>query len=109
MNEDVVVIENSLEFESLINLFEKSANNIKSVFDKEKANVENINGTDVWTGDTQKVIYDKHVLLQKNFDPIVEALDYYVKFMRKVLSDYKALEQNINKNAEMNNEELNIN
>lgn len=104
-----VVIENSDEFEALINSFENSTNKIKDIFNNEKNEIEKINSTDVWSGDTQKVIYDKNKMLQENFDPIVEALDYYVLFMKKVVSDYKAFENKINQNAEVNSDELNVN
>ena len=104
-----VVIENSDEFEALINSFETSTNKIKDIFNNEKNEIEKINSTDVWSGDTQKVIYDKNKMLQENFDPIVEALDYYVLFMKKVVSDYKAFENKINQNAEVNSDELNVN
>ena len=104
-----VVIENSDEFEALINSFENSTNKIKDIFNNEKNEIEKINSTDVWSGDTQKVIYDKNKMLQENFDPIVEALDYYVLFMKKVVSDYKAFENKTNQNAEVNSDELNVN
>ncbi len=104
-----VVIENSDEFEALINSFETSTNKIKDIFNNEKNEIEKINSTDVWSGDTQKVIYDKNKMLQENFDPIVEALDYYVLFMKKVVSDYKAFENKTNQNAEVNSDELNVN
>lgn len=104
-----VVIENSDEFESLINSFEISANKIKDIFNNEKNEIEKINSTDVWSGDTQKVVYDKNKMLQENFDPIVEALDYYVLFMKKVVSDYKAFENKTKQNAEVNSDELNVN
>ncbi len=104
-----IVITDSNQFKSLINTFESSSNRIKEIFAKEKTNIEKINATDIWTGNTQEVIYDKHVQLQKNFAPIGEALDYYVAFLRKTVDDYEREEANIIKNAEENNFELDVN
>ncbi len=104
-----IVITDSEQFKSLIDTFESSSNRIKEILAKEKTNNEKINATDIWSGSTQEVIYNKHVELQKNFAPIGEALDYYVAFLRKTIDDYERLEANIAKNAEENAYELDVN
>ena len=104
-----IVIEDSNEFENIIAKFEDSYKIIKDTFDNEKKNIETINSTDVWSGDTQKVIYNKHTELQKNFTPIEEALELYIEFLKKTLSDYKAFEAKTNENITSNDQELDVN
>ncbi len=104
-----IVIEDSNEFENIIKKFEISYKKIKETFAKEKGNIESINSTDVWSGETQKVIYNKHHELQKNFEPIEEALNLYIEFMKKTLDDYKAFETKTNENILQNEQELDVN
>jgi cytochrome c peroxidase len=82
---------------------------MKEIFGKEKQNVENINATPTWTGETQKVIYEKHVQLQKNFPTIEEALQVYINFLKKTLSDYQRFLETINRNTDERSFELNVN
>ena len=104
-----IVITSSDDFERVIVNFETSLSKVKDIFDKETTLVETINATDVWTGATQEVMYSKHKELEKNFVPIEESLKLYIDFMKKTLSDYKALEEKIDSNAEANSDSLNVN
>ena len=104
-----IIIEDSNEFENIIGKIEKSAKKVKEIFEKEKSNVESINSTSTWSGDTQKVIYSKHTELQKNFEPIEEALNLYIEFLKKTLNDYKAFEAKTMENMSNNDFELNVN
>ncbi len=107
MNE--ILITDSSQFENVIQNFEKSLAKIKEIFANERRNNEEINATDTWTSSTQEVIYRKQKELEENFTPIEEGLELYISFMRKTLEDYKKLEQTINRNAENNNFQLDVN
>lgn len=104
-----VVIKSSDEFESVIISLEKSLVKMKDVFAREKSNIESINETDVWTGATQRVIYEKNLMLHKNFAPIEEATQIYINFLKKTIADYKMFEEKTNTNAENNSNQLNVN
>lgn len=104
-----ITITSTEEFENIIDSFEHSLSNIKNTFDKEKAHVEEINKTDVWTGAAQEVIYEKNKELQKNFQPIEESLQKFINFMKKTVDDYKNAEEQINKNAFENSTSLDVN
>ncbi len=95
-----IVITNSAEFEEVIRSLEQSYRNIKEMFDNERKNVERINATDVWTGNCQKVVYEKYKMLNDNYGPIEYSLDLYIKFLKKTLEDYTLMESEINKNID---------
>lgn len=104
-----IVITNTDSFENIIGSFESSLNKIKDAFDRETAHIETINKTDVWTGATQEVMYEKHKELEKNFNPIEDALQHYINFMKKTVSDYKAIEAKIDSDANDNSTNLDVN
>lgn len=104
-----ITITSSDSFENIISSFEQSLSKVKDIFDKETKHIETINKTDVWTGATQEVIYEKHKELEKNFKPIEESLQIYINFMKKTVSDYKALEEKIDSDAIDNATNLNVN
>jgi hypothetical protein len=97
------------EFQDVINTFEDCLKNMREIFNGEKNNIENINETSTWTGVTQKVIYEKHKELQKNFPSIEEALQVYIDFLKKTLSDYQRFIDTINKSTDDNSYQLNVN
>ena len=103
------VISDSIKFEKIIQQFEDSLSNIKVLFQSEKSNIENINQTPIWNGPTQDVIYNKHIEYQKNFQTIEDALQIYIDFLKKTLSDYERLEATLNKNMEEATQELTVN
>ena len=97
------------QFNSVITSFENSLNHIKEIFANEKQNIENINATDIWTGKTQEVIYNKYKLLANNFEPIETALQIYIDFLKNTLQEYKNTNEYLNKSIELNDENLNVN
>jgi hypothetical protein len=48
-------------------------------------------------------------MLEANFNPIVETLELYTRFLKKTLEDYKMLEQQINAKAEDFSDQLDVN
>lgn len=104
-----IIITDSTQFEDVIRVFEQSLPKIKDIFSNQRTNAEQINATSTWTSETQKVMYEKYKLLENNFEPIEESIQLYINFMRKTLEDYKAVEEHINRMAENNSNELNVN
>ena len=47
--------------------------------------------------------------MQKNYEPICYSLDLYIRFLKKTLSDYKPMDEAINKNAEEMTQQLDVN
>lgn len=101
-------ITNDAEFEQVINSLEQSYNKIKDIFQNQKRNAEEINGTDTWTGATAEVMYNKYKQLSDNFSPIEYSLELYIKFLRKTLEDYRRLIQEIDKNVDANDQALDV-
>lgn len=104
-----IVINNSQEFERLINKFELCSKNIVDILNNEKKNVANINSTDVWSGNAQEALYGKYQMLEKNFGPIEQTFQIYVKFLRNTLEGYKNIEKNIIDDVEKNINNLDVN
>lgn len=104
-----IVITNSAEFAEVIQALEQSYNKILEIFDNERKNAEKINATDTWTGNCQKVVYEKYKMLNNNYGPIEYSLDLYIKFLKKTLEDYTLMEQEINKNLDNMESSLNVN
>lgn len=109
MNNKMDMFIDSNGAENVISNFESSLSKIKDVFQKETTLVETINQTDVWTGDTQRVVYDKHKKLEENFKPIEEGLQVYINFLKKTVNDYLIHEATVERNAEENASNLTVN
>ena len=108
MNSNLVEITDTNQFEEIINSFESSYNKIKDLFANQKQNAEKINATDVWTGATAEVMYNKYKLLSDNFGPIEFSLEVYIKFLKKTLEDYKRITQEIDRNINDISESLDV-
>ena len=76
-----ILITDYNQFNEVFFNFEKSLENIKEVFSNENKNFEKINETSIWTGKTQKVIYNKYKLLANNYEPIEESIQIYIDFL----------------------------
>lgn len=100
---------NTTELEKEINVFETSLNKIKEIFQNERKNLNHMNEKNVWAGKTQEAIYNNQVAFQNNFEPIEEALQVYINFMKKSLNDYKRFEQTQVLNQENNASDLDVN
>lgn len=104
-----IVITSTESFETITSNMERIHGRIKDIFAKERANIEKINGTEVWTGNCQRAVYRKYKDLEKNYAPIEEAMDLYNKFLRKTVEDYKRFESATEKNADVNADTLDVN
>ena len=92
-----IYISDTAKFEEVINNIEAILPSISNTFQSEKRNSEGMNGEgNTWKGQSQEKLYEKYKILESNFGPIEEALHIYVKFLRKTLEDYKALENSLN-------------
>ena len=104
-----ITITDSDKFSEVIASLEKSYNKLKEIKENEKINQELINETDVWTSNAQKSMYNKFGELINSYEQIDFSLDVYIKFLKKTLEDYKLLNEEISKNVDMVENELNIN
>lgn len=102
-------IVNTVEFENEIGVFEDSLKNIKSIFAKEKSNLQRINDGKTWVGKTQEALYANQTSFQNNFEPIEEALEVFINFMKKALDDYNRFEATQLKNLDEGSSDLNVN
>ena len=105
----MIKITNSNEFENIIASMEKHYRNVEALFQREDKNMERINATEAWAGQTQETVYNKYVELHENYDPILKSLQSYIHFMRQTVEDYKELEEKIGNDADTNSTELDVN
>ncbi len=105
----MIKITSSSDFENIIANMEKHYNNVNQIFQREDKNMERINQTEAWAGDTQEVVYNKYQELKENYNPILNSLQTYINFMKQTVSDYKELEGKINSDADNNASELDVN
>lgn len=109
MNNFDVVITSTDDFENVIAKLETSLIQIKKIFANEVKNNEVINQTEVWTGRTQEVIYEKNKSLQDNYPKVEEALQNYITFLKQVVSEYKTMEQSFSSDMNKNSTNLDVN
>lgn len=100
---------NTVGLEQELSVFENSLNNIKNIFQRERNNLNYMNDGHSWVGRSQEIMYNKQVEFQQNFEPIEEALQVYINFIRKSLEDYRREEDTRIKNIEENLNNLNVN
>ena len=92
-----IVITDTEKFEEVINNIENILPSIKNTFQSERRNSVGLDGTGTtWKGQSQEKIYEKYKVLESNFAPIEETMEIYIRFLRKTLEDYKALENSLN-------------
>ncbi len=104
-----ITITDSEKFEEVINSLLDSYNKLKEIKDSEIRNKEKINGTDTWTSNAQKSMSNKFEELIESYEQIDFSLAIYIKFLSKTLEDYKLLNDEISKNVDKVENELNIN
>lgn len=106
-----IIITDSNAFESEIMEFENELTKIKDIFDSERKNTDKIKDDDnkIWSSETQRTIYDKKREFQENFSPIEEAIETYIKFLKKTLEDYRRFEETTNKSMEQQSNNLDVN
>ena len=106
MNEIVL---NSKGFEQEINNFESSKNKIKAIFERERRNMNVLNNGHSWVGKAGETMYRKQEMFQKNFEPVIEALETFIRYMKASLERQKQREEETIKDIETNDENLDVN
>ncbi len=109
MNNSIIEIKNPLELQEAINQMKESLSKLRDIFSKQKNNVERINETQVWSGDAAKIVYRKYLMLNNNYDPITYSIDLYIKYLEKVLEDYRRMDIEISKNIDSATDALDVN
>ena len=109
MNKGMLIITSEDEFNSIINEFENSCNNIRNIIENEKNNCNKLNGTTVWQGKAGTSFYEKYSLLNSNYDQIDYSLEIYTDFLKKTLEDYRLSVEEEQKNIKAMAERLTVN
>ena len=104
-----ITITNSLEFEQIIKNLKESLDRMKDCFNSETNLMKKIDNTEIWTGEVQSIVYSKYMEISKCYDPVVESLSIYIKFLETVINNYKNEESAINRSVENNLENLDVN
>ncbi len=82
---------------------------LKDIFGRQKTNVEKVNETEIWSGDAAQAFYRKYSMLNNNYNEIEYSVDLYIKYLEKVMEDYRLAGQAISKNIDEMAENLTVN
>ena len=104
-----ITITDSEKFAEVITSLENSYNKLREIKENENINKEVIDETDVWTSNAQKSMYNKFDELVNIYEQVDYSLDIYIKFLKKTLEDYTLINEEISRNIEKVENELNIN
>jgi hypothetical protein len=104
-----ITITDSDKFAKVITSLENSYNKLREIKENENINKEVIDETDVWTSNAQKSMYNKFDELVNIYEQVDYSLDIYIKFLKKTLEDYTLINEEISRNIEKVENELNIN
>ncbi len=104
-----IVITDKQKFIEIVQRMEATLYKLSTTLERDMKNIRRIDSTEVWTGKSQAALCEKYSLLEKNFGPIQNSLSVYIRFLKKVLTDYVALEQRIDRRAEEQSAELDVN
>lgn len=95
--------------QEVIETFEESRKNISIIFDAIRFNSNLMNDENNWQGPTHDVVVDKQKLFEQNFDPIIEALDVYINFLKTTALNYENQDMSVIKNVDSNSENMDVN
>lgn len=104
-----IIITNSLEFEKIIKELKESLVRMNDNFNNESTFMRKIDKTDIWYGEVQDKVYSKYLELSKCYNPVIESLKTYIKFLENTLNSYRNAEKTFNTSVENNLEDLNVN
>ena len=104
-----ITIKDTKTFEKIVNELEQIVPQIDNSFVVQNKNFSMINGTDIYKGKCQSVISKKYDLFKKNYEPVNEALNNYVKYLKITLENYKEYEKTLNSAIDDNVDGLSIN
>ena len=90
-----IVITDTAKFEEVITNIENILPSIKDSFESTRKNAQGMSGTNTWKGQSQETLYGKYQQLETNFAPVEETIEMYIRFLKKTLEDYKALENQL--------------
>lgn len=104
-----VTVINSNLLEQEIREFEKSKRNIDEIFRRERNNLSVMNNGHTWVGKTQETMCNAQYRFQNNFDPILEALDVYIRYLKDTLQDFKRFEEQRQRDLQNNETSMDVN
>lgn len=104
-----IEISDPVKFEEIINRLEAAVPSMRNTFQSQMKTQVDMSGNAVWKGKAQEALHEKHEMLSKNFEPAVEGVEIYIRFLRKTLEDYKALDKQLEAKAEESSNQLNVN
>ena len=104
-----ITIKDSNKFESIINDLEQTLPSFEEIFKNQDKNFSMIDGTDIWKGETQRVITSKYNELRINYDSINDTLKNYIKYLKITIDNYKRFEGMVENSIDKNEENLNVN
>lgn len=104
-----IVITDSNAFQEVIDSLEISLKNLIDISKSQEINAERINETDAWSGASAQAMYDKYIMLNKNYPEILYSINLFIKFLKKTLEDYRRLVEEQGKNIDAMASNLDVN
>lgn len=100
---------NSSAVEEIAIKMEKTGEKIKEIFDNVDLLMNNVNDNDNWYGQTNEAYYNRYLKLKEYFPKVLEGIDIYSAFLNNVGVNYEDKENDLNRNIEFNDDNLNVN
>ncbi len=100
---------NEDRFNEGLEIIKKAKDNIVELFNLENTNMERINNTEIFYGETSQELNLKYQELRQNYDGIEESLQNMIDFLQGVAISHRNLESSIinNINSQKNNLDVN--
>jgi len=109
VNNSIIDIKNPQAIQEVIAELKASQRVLSDAFKRQKVNAEKINETDTWSGDAAKAFYLKYRMLNNNYNEIEYSIDLYIKYLEKIMEDYRLAEEATGKNIDAMAEQLDVN
>lgn len=104
-----IIIKDTDKFETIIAELEKTIPAFESAFEIQNNNYNTIDGTESWTGETQRIVISKYNELKRNYEPIKESLINYIKYLKITVENYKKFEKTVDETIDDNDGNLDVN
>ena len=87
---------------------EKTGERIKEIFDNVDLLMNNVYNNENWQGQTNTAYYERYLKLKEYFPKVLEGINTYSVFLNDAGVNYEDKENDLNRNVEFNDDNLNV-
>ncbi len=103
------ILINEEELNKIITKVDAEIKNMENIYQELDNKLKEIDGsTETWTGNTQKIAYDKYLSISKQFPNSIEQMKSLKDFMKNALDNYVESDKSINKDINNNQDDLTV-